>query len=129
MDAKYGSIPVEHIMTERIKQNKSLVDIKLTARACQEHYQNHVDSFVIVSSDSDYQFLHGRKSVVDLLHFRHFHGAHHKDFHFFCADMGSSFFKRKAAATDSSAVAANGDSYSFLDASVRVFSRAFSNAR
>lgn len=41
-------------MTERVKQNKSLVDIKLTARACQEHYQNHVDSFIIVSSDSDY---------------------------------------------------------------------------
>ena len=47
-------IPVEHIMTERVKQNKSLVDIQLTARACQEHYQNQVDSFVIVSSDSDY---------------------------------------------------------------------------
>ena len=28
-------IPVEHIMTERVKQNKSLVDIQLTARACQ----------------------------------------------------------------------------------------------
>ena len=41
-------------MTERVKQNKSLVDIQLTARACQEHYQNQVDSFVIVSSDSDY---------------------------------------------------------------------------
>ena len=41
-------------MIERIKQNKSLVDIKLTARACQEHYQKQVDSFVIVSSDSDY---------------------------------------------------------------------------
>ena len=33
----YTSIPVEHILIERIKQNKSLVDIKLTARACQEH--------------------------------------------------------------------------------------------
>ncbi len=50
----FTSIPVEHIMIERLKQNKSLVDIKLTARACQEHYQNQVDSFVIVSSDSDY---------------------------------------------------------------------------
>ena len=37
-----------------VMQNKSLVDIKLTARACQEHYQKQVDSFVIVSSDSDY---------------------------------------------------------------------------
>lgn len=50
----YTGIPVEHILIERIKQNKSLVDIKLTARACKEHYQNEVDSFVIVSSDSDY---------------------------------------------------------------------------
>ena len=50
----FTRIPVEHIMIERIKQSKSLVDIRLTARACQEHYQNAVDSFIIVSSDSDY---------------------------------------------------------------------------
>lgn len=50
----FTSIPVEHIMIERVKQSKSLVDIRLTARACQEHYMNSVDSFVIVSSDSDY---------------------------------------------------------------------------
>lgn len=47
-------IPVEHMMIERVKPNKSLVDIMLTARACQEHYKNDVDSFIIVSSDSDY---------------------------------------------------------------------------
>ena len=51
---KFTSIPVERITIERIKQNKSLVDIRLTARACQEHYENKVDSFIIVSSDSDY---------------------------------------------------------------------------
>ena len=51
---KFTSIPVEHILIERIKQNKSLVDIRLTARACQEYYENKVYSFVIVSSDSDY---------------------------------------------------------------------------
>ena len=50
----FTRIPVEHILIERVKQNKSLVDIKLTARACQEHFQNRVDSFIIVSSDSDY---------------------------------------------------------------------------
>ena len=50
----FTKIPVEHILIERVKQSKSLVDIKLTARACQEHYQNQVDSFIIVSSDSDY---------------------------------------------------------------------------
>ncbi len=50
----YTHIPVEHILIERVKSNKSLVDIMLTARACKEYYENKVDSFVIVSSDSDY---------------------------------------------------------------------------
>lgn len=51
---QFTKIPVEHMMIQRVKESKSLVDIMLTARACQEHYQNNVDSFVIVSSDSDY---------------------------------------------------------------------------
>lgn len=51
---RFTAIPVEHILIERIKQNKSLVDIRLTARACQEYYENKVDAFIIVSSDSDY---------------------------------------------------------------------------
>lgn len=50
----YTSVPVEHILIERVKQSKSLVDISLTAGACKEFYQNNADSFVIVSSDSDY---------------------------------------------------------------------------
>ena len=41
-------------MTERVKQTKSLVDIELTAMTCREHYRNLVDSFILVSSDSDY---------------------------------------------------------------------------
>ena len=51
---EFTKIPVEHMMIERVKQSKSLVEIMLTARACQEHYTNNVDSFIIVSSDSDY---------------------------------------------------------------------------
>lgn len=50
----YIKVPVEHIVIERVKQNKSLVDIRLTAGTCREFYQNQVDSFVLVSSDSDY---------------------------------------------------------------------------
>ena len=46
--------PVEHMMIERVKQNKSLVDVMLISRTCQEHYKNNVDSFILVSSDSDY---------------------------------------------------------------------------
>jgi len=50
----FTDIPIEHILIERLKESKSLVDIKLTAGTCKEFYQNNVDSFVIVSSDSDY---------------------------------------------------------------------------
>lgn len=51
---RFTDIPVDHITVERIKSTKSLVDVMLTARACQEHYEKGVDSFIIVSSDSDY---------------------------------------------------------------------------
>lgn len=50
-------IPVEHTMTHRIKQDKSLVDTMLVSKTCQEHYQNDVDSFVLCSSDSDFWSL------------------------------------------------------------------------
>lgn len=50
----HTTIPVEHIMTERVKANKSLVDIQMTSITCREHYRDLVDSFIIVSSDSDY---------------------------------------------------------------------------
>lgn len=59
---QHTNLPVEHILIERVKENKSLVDITLTARASKEHYQNGVDSFIIVSSDSDYW---GLISVLD----------------------------------------------------------------
>ena len=51
---KFVPIPIEHIMVERIKEQKSLVDIKMTATVCMEHYQNRVSSFLLFSSDSDY---------------------------------------------------------------------------
>lgn len=54
MLGSYINIPVEYIMIERLKDNKSLADVKVVARTCKEFYQNQVDSFVLVSSDSDY---------------------------------------------------------------------------
>ena len=51
------NIPVEHKLIERIKYSKSLVDLGLAAQACEGHYKNGVDSFIIVSSDSDYWTL------------------------------------------------------------------------
>jgi hypothetical protein len=50
-------IPVEHLEIERVKQNKSLVDMRLAMRVSQEFYENGVDSFVLASSDSDYWAL------------------------------------------------------------------------
>ena len=48
------SIPVEHILIERLKESKSLVDMRLAMRISEEFYKNLVDSFVLASSDSDY---------------------------------------------------------------------------
>ena len=48
------SVPVEYILTERVLERKSLLDVRVTAETCKEHYKNNVDSFVLVSSDSDY---------------------------------------------------------------------------
>lgn len=53
----FTGIPVEHMMIERLHAGKSLVDGRLIARACQEYYQNNLDSMILVSSDSDYWAL------------------------------------------------------------------------
>lgn len=48
------NIPISHNLIERVKQRKSLVDTTMTASICQEFYSNHVDSFILCTSDSDY---------------------------------------------------------------------------
>ncbi len=54
MLGSYIDIPVEYELISRLKDNKSLADIKVAAGTCKEFYTNGVDSFVLVSSDSDY---------------------------------------------------------------------------
>lgn len=51
---RYIGIPIEYVMTHRVKDDKSLVEVKLITGTCREFFKNNVDSFVIVSSDSDY---------------------------------------------------------------------------
>jgi hypothetical protein len=51
---KFTQIPIEHKLIVRVKENKSLVDIRLTAETCREFFQNNIDSFILASSDSDY---------------------------------------------------------------------------
>lgn len=62
----FTDIPVEHHMTERIKENKSLVDIQLATGVCREHYENGVDAVVLLSSDSDFW---GMISMMPQIHF------------------------------------------------------------
>lgn len=50
----YIKLPVEHEIIERVNDYKSLVDIRMTAGTCKEHYQNQIDGFLLVSSDSDF---------------------------------------------------------------------------
>ena len=62
----YLKIPVVRKEIERIKKNKSLVDISMAVGVCQEHYVNQVDSFILASSDSDYW---GLISALENAHF------------------------------------------------------------
>ena len=51
---EFTEIPVEHIALSRLKNNKSLVDMTLGVMVTKEYYKSNADSFVIVSSASDY---------------------------------------------------------------------------
>ena len=50
-------VPIVHEMMLRINRGKSLVDMGLAVGTCREFYQNNIDSFIVVSSDSDYWAL------------------------------------------------------------------------
>ena len=47
-------LPVVKKDIERVLDNKSLVDITMTAGVCEEYYRNNVESLVLASSDSDF---------------------------------------------------------------------------
>lgn len=47
-------IPVEHIETERVLENKSLVDMAMALDISKEYYECDVESAILVSSDSDF---------------------------------------------------------------------------
>lgn len=46
-------IPIEHDELPRLKEQKSLVDLRMVAKTCEEYYKNHVEHFILVTSDSD----------------------------------------------------------------------------
>lgn len=51
---KITNIPVEHILVDRIKENKSLVDMKMCAGISASYYRDNISSFILCSSDSDF---------------------------------------------------------------------------
>lgn len=53
----YVSVPVEYRLTERVLDHKSMVDMTLAVLCCREYFENGVDSFLLISSDSDYWAL------------------------------------------------------------------------
>ena len=48
-----AGIAVEHDQLPRLKEEKSLVDLRMVAKTCEEFYKNHVEHFILASSDSD----------------------------------------------------------------------------
>ncbi len=62
--SRYTSIPVEHLVIQRVSNRKSIVDPALCVRACMEHYENGVDAIVLFGSDSDYWGLYGNLRSV-----------------------------------------------------------------
>lgn len=63
----YTDVPIEYMQIERVKGDKSLVDTRLITGACKEHYVNQADSFLLVSSDSDYWGLISSLEHVNFL--------------------------------------------------------------
>lgn len=51
---KMTDIPIDHIIVERIKENKSLVDIKMGMGISKAFYSENVSAFILLSSDSDF---------------------------------------------------------------------------
>ncbi len=54
---EFTELTVEHILIQRLKENKSLTDMTLAVGVCKEFYSGAADSFVLLSSDSDYWAL------------------------------------------------------------------------
>jgi hypothetical protein len=52
--AEIIKLPILKKDIERVLDNKSLVDITMTAGVCEEYYRNDTESIILVSSDSDF---------------------------------------------------------------------------
>lgn len=64
---RFTEIPVEHNQIDRIKNDKSLVDMRLAIGVCKEYYEKNTSAFILVSSDSDYWGLISSMTEVQFL--------------------------------------------------------------
>lgn len=60
-------VPVEHLMTRRLKAEKSVVDLSLAVALCKEFYAGSSDRFLLCSSDSDYHVLFSGLEAIPAL--------------------------------------------------------------
>ena len=101
---KYTKIPVETVNVERVKMDKSLVDIRMTAGVVQAFCTGQADSFVICSSDSDFwglissipearfMVLYEKANVSNaVVEAWKMHGINHYDMGVFGSEVASQF--------------------------------------
>lgn len=101
---KYVKIPVETVNVERVKREKSLVDIRMTAGVVQAYCTKQADSFVICSSDSDFwglissipdarfMVLYEKENVSNaIIEAWKMHGINHYDMAVFGSEITSQF--------------------------------------
>ena len=64
---KITTIPVEHKLIKRIKEDKSLVDMKICADVSAFYYRHNISAFILLSSDSDFWGLISSLPDADFL--------------------------------------------------------------
>ena len=109
---KFVKIPVEHVEVDRVTDRKSLVDVRMTAGICKAYYSEHVSSFILCSSDSDfwgvisalpdveflvlYEYSKCGKSIKDALSLRAIYHCSMDDFYTGNADALKKIVLKKA---------------------------------
>ena len=66
-DFRESGVIVEHDELPRIKEEKSLVDLRMVAKTCEEFYKNNISHFILASSDSDLWALISSMPDADIM--------------------------------------------------------------
>ena len=62
-----AGITIEHDELPRLKEQKSLVDLRMVAKTCEEFYKNQIEHFIFATSDSDIWALISSLPEADIL--------------------------------------------------------------